>query len=109
VLSVPLVFVLVHVVRRVVMIRRALPDLRQTKTFEGYVVRVPWHYQQNGEDRVWAPTGYTAVDDGNSDEVRALRYYKPDVHEGQLVRVTLTPRMRHVIRMEAVSDGHRSP
>jgi hypothetical protein len=104
-LSVPLVFVLVHVVRRVVMMRRALPDLRQTETFEGYVVRVPWHYEQNGDDRVWAPSGYTAVDDGKGDEIRALRYYAADVHEGQVVRVTMTPRMRHVIRVEAVPDG----
>ncbi len=102
VLSIPLVFVTVHVVRRVVMIGRSLPDLRRTETFEGYVVRVPWRYEQNGDDRVWAPMGYTAVDDGHGDEVRALRYYAADVHEGQVVRVTMTPRMRHVVRMEAV-------
>jgi hypothetical protein len=89
------------------MMGRALPDLRQTETFEGYVVRVPWHYEQNGDDRVWEPSGYTAVDDGRADEVRALRYYAADVHEGQVVRVTMTPRMRHVIRVEAVPDGAR--
>jgi hypothetical protein len=73
--------------RRRVVMRRALPDLRETEMFDGYVVRVPWPYGQNG------------------DEIRALRYYAADVHEGQVVRVTMTPRMRHVIRVDAVRGG----
>jgi hypothetical protein len=109
VLSVPVVFVVVHIVRRVVMIARSLPDLGHTQTFEGYVVRVPWRYQKNGDDRVWAPTGYTAVDDGKSDDVRALRYYATDVHEGQVVRVTLTPRMRHVVHVKPVRERAQAP
>ncbi len=105
VFAIPLVFVGAHVVRRIVMLARALPDLGREQTFEGYVVRVPWHYEQSGDDRRWAPMGYTAVDDGHDDEIRALRYYRPDVREGQVVRVTMTPRMRHVVRMEPVSGS----
>jgi hypothetical protein len=41
--------------------------------------------------------------------VHALRYYNSNVREGQTVRVTLTPRMRHVIGIEAVprADARR--
>ena len=46
---------------------------------------------KRGDDRVWEPTGYTVVDDGRTDEVRALRYYSASVDEGEVVRVTLTP------------------
>jgi hypothetical protein len=102
VMSIPLAFVIVQIVRRVVMLARAFPDLAQTATFDGYVVRIPWHYVRQGDDNVWAPKGYTAVDDGHDDEVRALRYYSSDLREGEIVRVTMTPRMRHVISMERV-------
>jgi hypothetical protein len=102
ILSIPLAFVIVQIVRRVVMLIRAFPDLGQTSTFEGYVVRIPWHYVRRGDNTVWAPKGYTAVDDGHNDEVRALRYYSAELREGQTVRVTMTPRMRHVISMEPV-------
>ncbi len=102
VLSIPVTWAVIQIVRRVVMLGRALPDLRRTQTFEGYVVRVPWHYEQNGDDRRWAPSGYTAVDDARGDELRALKYYKAEVREGQVVRVTITPRMRHVVSVEPV-------
>src|SRR4051794_9857568 len=45
VLLVPVIFVTVHVVRGIVMLRRAVADFGKTVTFEGYVVRVPWHYE----------------------------------------------------------------
>jgi predicted membrane protein DUF2207 len=103
---IPIAFVAMHIVRRIVVLRRALADLGNEETFEGYVVRVPWGWVKRGDDRVWEPTGYTAVDDGRSDEVRALRYYSGSVTEGEVVRVTLTPRMRHVTRVElAQSSG----
>jgi hypothetical protein len=103
VFSVPLAYLTFQVVRRIVILWRAIPDLRQTNTFDGYVVRVPWHYESdsNGNGQ-WEPTGYVAVDDGSSDEIRAVRYQNDGVNEGQRVRVTLTPRLRHVTHMEVV-------
>jgi hypothetical protein len=103
VFGVPLAYLTIQVVRRVVILWRAVPDLGRTETFEGYVVRVPWHYrsEDNGAGR-WEPTGYVAVDDGTSDELRALKYAGDGVREGQTVRVTITPRMRHVLQMEVV-------
>jgi hypothetical protein len=103
VFGVPLTYLTVQVVRRLVILWRAVPDLGRTETIEGYVVRVPWHYRSddNGGGR-WEPTGYVAVDDGTSDEVRALKYAGDGVREGQTVRVTITPRMRHVISMDVV-------
>ena len=80
-----------------------IPDLRETRTFDGYVVRVPWHYESDGNGNgQWEPTGYVAVDDGSSDEVRAVRCTTAGIKEGQRVRVTLTPRLRHVTHMEVV-------
>ena len=74
VFSVPLAYLTVQVVRRIVILWRAIPDLRETRTFDGYVVRVPWHYESDGNGNgQWEPTGYVAVDDGSSDEVRAVR------------------------------------
>lgn len=99
---VPVAFVGMHVVRRIVVLHRALGDLGNEETFEGYVVRVPWGWVKRGENRYWEPTGYTAVDDGRTDEVRAIRYHSDSVGEGQIVRVTLTPRMRHVMQVEPV-------
>jgi hypothetical protein len=96
----PIAFVAMQIVRRIVVLRRALGDFGNEETFEGYVVRVPWGWVKRGDDRTWEPTGYTAVDDGRTDEVRAVRYYSASVSEGEVVRVTLTPRMRHVIRVE---------
>jgi hypothetical protein len=102
VLAAPLAFVGVQLVRRTIVLVRALSDLGHSESFEGYVVRVPWHYVSDGDGGSWTPRGYTAVDDGSSDEIRALRYYSPDVREGQTVRVTLTPRLRHVVRIESM-------
>ena len=68
---IPIAFVAMHIVRRIVVLRRALGDFGNEETFEGYVVRVPWGWVKRGDDRVWEPTGYTAVDDGRTDEVRA--------------------------------------
>ena len=104
----PIAFVAMQIVRRSVVLRRALGDLGNEETFEGYVVRVPWGWVKRGDDRVWEPTGYTAVDDGRTDEVRAVRYYSASVREGEVVRVTLTPRMRHVIRVEP-APRHGAP
>jgi hypothetical protein len=68
-------------------------------------VRVPWHYRSddNGGGR-WEPTGYIAVDDGSADEIRAVKSVTAGngVHEGQIVRVVLTPRLRHVLDIEVV-------
>jgi hypothetical protein len=110
ILVAPVAYVSKQLVRSVVMLQRAIADFGRRETFEGYVVRVPWHYvsDSDGGGR-WEPAGYTAVDDGHSDEVHALRYYNSNVREGQTVRVTLTPRMRHVIGIEAVprADARR--
>ena len=103
VFSVPLAYLAFQVVRRIVILWRAFPDLRQTETFDGYVVRVPWHYESDGNGNgQWEPTGYVAVDDGSSDEVRAIRCETDGIKEGQRVRVTLTPRLRHVVHMEVI-------
>jgi hypothetical protein len=103
VFCIPLTYLVLQLVRAAVILWRAVPDLNETETFEGYVVRVPWHSRRddNGPDR-WEPTGYVAVDDGTSDEVRALRYRRDGIREGQVVRVSVTPRMRHVTSMEVV-------
>jgi hypothetical protein len=111
ILAGPVLFVVALVVRGVVTLQRALADLGHNETFDGYVVRVPWHYvSDNDGNGRWEPTGYTAVDDGHSDEVHALRYYSTDVREGQFVRVTITPRMRHVVAIHALprTDVRRS-
>jgi hypothetical protein len=101
ILVLPVAYVSKQVVRSVVMLQRAIADFGRHETFDGYVVRVPWHYvSDNDGGGRWQPAGYTAVDDGRGDEVHALRYYNPNVREGQTVRVTLTPRMRHVIGIE---------
>ncbi len=111
VFAVPVAYVATQVVRGVVTLQRAIGDFGRRETFDGYVVRVPWHYvsDNDGHGR-WEPTGYTAVDDGRADEIHALRYYRPDVREGQTVHVTITPRMRHVIEMtvEPSPDGRRA-
>jgi hypothetical protein len=94
--------------RSLIVLRRALADITAgSQTIEGYVVRVPWHRvsKRNGGS-AWLPMGYTAVDDGSDDgEVRALRYYDPAIKEGQVVRTTVTPHLRHVVRMEPVTDA----
>jgi hypothetical protein len=98
--------------RSLITLRRALTDLAAgPETVEGYVVRVPWHRVSDGDGgATWQPRGYTAVDDGTTDdEVRALRYYDPAIREGQVVRVTVTPSLRHVVRMEPVAAGSSSP
>jgi hypothetical protein len=97
----PVLYVSFQLVHGIVTLQRALADLGKQETFEGYVVRVPWHYvSDNDGGGSWQPRGYTAVDDGRADEVRALRFYNPSVREGQVVRVTLTPRMRHVLEVK---------
>jgi hypothetical protein len=103
VFGVPLGYLTVQVVRRLVILSRAIPDLGRTETFEGYVVRVPWHYRSDDDGGgSWEPTGYVAVDDGTRDELRALKYGGDGVREGQTVRVTITPRMRHVVSIDVV-------
>jgi Predicted membrane protein (DUF2207) len=105
VFAVPLTYLAVQIVRRLVILWRAVPDLGRTETFEGYVVRVPWHYQSDGDGGGrWEPMGYVAVDDGNGDEVRAVKYAGDGIREGQTVRVTLSPRMRHVTHVEVVPE-----
>jgi Predicted membrane protein (DUF2207) C-terminal domain len=105
VFGVPLSYLAAQIVRRLVILWRAVPDLGRTETFQGYVVRVPWHYQSDGDGGGrWERTGYIAVDDGSSDEVRAVKYADDGIREGQTVRVTLTPRMRHVTHMEVVPE-----
>jgi hypothetical protein len=97
-----------HAGRSLITLRRALADLAaEPETVEGYVVRVPWHRARDGEGpATWQPMGYTAVDDGSSDdEIRALRYYDSNIREGQIVRVTATPHLRHVLHMEPVAAG----
>jgi hypothetical protein len=107
VFSVPLAYLTFQVVRRIVILWRAIPDLRETETFDGYVVRVPWHYESDGNGNgQWEPTGYVAVDDGSSDEIRAIRYDASGIKEGQRVRVTVTPRLRHVTHMEVVAQSN---
>jgi hypothetical protein len=97
----PVLFVATRLVQSIVTLQRALADVGKQETSEGYVVRVPWHFvSDNDGGGSWQPTGYTAVDDGHSDEVRALRFYDTSVREGQIVRVTVTPRMRHVLEMK---------
>jgi hypothetical protein len=98
--------------RSLITLRRALADLAAgPETVEGYVVRVPWHRVSDGDGgTTWQPMGYTAVDDGTTDdEVRALRHYDSAIREGQVVRVTVTPNLRHVVRMEPVVAGSSSP
>jgi hypothetical protein len=98
--------------RSLITLRRALTDVAAgPETVEGYVVRVPWHRVRDGDGgTTWQPMGYTAVDDGTTDdEVRALRYYDPAIREGQVVRVTVTPNLRHVVRMEPVAAGSSRP
>jgi hypothetical protein len=92
--------------RALITLRRALADLAAgPATMEGYVVRVPWHRVSDGDGgTTWQPMGYTAVDDGSTDdEVRALRYHDPAIREGQVVRVTVTPNLRHVVHMEPIA------
>jgi hypothetical protein len=92
--------------RALITLRRALADLAAgPETVEGYVVRVPWHrVSERNRGTTWQPMGYTAVDDGTTDdEVRALRYHDPAIREGQVVRVTVTPNLRHVVRMEPIA------
>ena len=87
------------------MLFRAATDFGAPETFEGYVVRVPWHYVSRGESGAWVPRGYTAVDDGRDDDVvRALKCYDADIREGAVVRVTATPHLRYVLRMERVDE-----
>jgi hypothetical protein len=96
--------------RSLITLQRAVADLAAGPgTVEGYVVRVPWHRVNNRNGgSTWQPMGYTAVDDGTTDdEVRALRHYDPAIREGQVVRVTVTPNLRHVVRMEPA--GFRAP
>jgi hypothetical protein len=95
-----------YVGRSLITLRRAVADLAAgPETVEGYVVRVPWHRvrDRNGGS-AWRPMGYTAVDDGTGDEVRALRHYDPAIREGCVVNVTVTPNLRHVVRMEPIAD-----
>lgn len=85
---------------------RALPDLASTPlAFEGQVLRVPWHWTKVGDSRRWQPTGFTAVDPGRGDVVRALRFQQAGVSEGDIVRVTVTPRMRHVTACEVLAEA----
>ena len=98
--------------RALITLQRAVKDLAAgPETVEGYVVRVPWHQVRDGDGgAAWRPMGYTAVDDGTTDdEVRALRHYDPVIREGQVVRVTVTPTLRHVVRMEPVPAGSSRP
>ncbi len=106
VFSVPLGYLSFQVVRRIIILWRAIPDLRDTATFDGYVVRVPWHYESDGNGNgQWEPTGYVAVDDGSNDQIKAVRYEANGIREGQRVRVTLTPRLRHVTHMQVVTHS----
>ena len=63
-------------------------------------MRVPWVRRRDSNGSSLVPMGYTAVDDGHDNEIRALRYYDPNISEGEFVRVTMTPRLHHVVRME---------
>jgi len=106
------VMIALYAGRALVTLRRALGDLAAgPATVEGYVVRVPWHRVSDGNRSTkWQPMGYTAVDDGTTDdEVRALRHYDPAIREGQVVRVTVTPNLRHVVRMELVASDAPRP
>jgi hypothetical protein len=96
--------------RSLMLLWRAIRDLTQDpQTFEGYVVRVPWHRVSTDDGSKWVPRGYTAVDDGSEDEIRALRYYSTEIREGERVRVTVTPNLRHVQRVEQVSAPLPAP
>jgi hypothetical protein len=105
VFTIPAALLVVQIVRAVVVLSRALLDLGKTETFEGYVVRVPWHYVSNNDSGRWQVMGYVAVDDGSSDEVDALKCAPGDIKEGQTVRVTLTPRLRHVVEITPVAGS----
>jgi hypothetical protein len=105
--SVPIAWCLWKLVRALVILSRAIPDLGQRVTFEGQVLRVPQHWVSGSDSSpgYWAPTGYTAIDDGTKNEVRAVRFYRADVHEGQVVRVTMSPGLRHVFSCEVLADA----
>lgn len=105
-LGVPFIWCGAKLAKGLVTLARAVPDLASTPvSFEGQVLRVPWGWKSVGDSRRWEPTGFTAVDDGRRDEVRALRFYRPDVAEGSVVRVTITPRMRHVTSCEVLAEA----
>jgi hypothetical protein len=105
--SVPIVWSLMKLVRSVVILSRALPDLGHRVTFDGQVLRVPQHWVSGSDSSPghWAPTGFTAIDDGKGDEVRALRFYRADIRDGQVVRVTMSPKLRHVFSCDVLSEA----
>jgi hypothetical protein len=110
----PLVFLGGLIVYRAIVLIRAVPDLGKTVTFEGYVVRVPPVVDSRRRGK-GLPAAYVAVDNGTGDEVVALRHDGGGVREGDIVRATITPRLRHVVWLERLMTPafsaftHREP
>ena len=83
--------------RSLIIAVRAIPDLGRTETIDGVILRIPRRYKSDGDGGgSWGPSGYIAVDDGTTDLIRAVRGYRPGLEVGQVVHLTITPRMRHV-------------
>ncbi len=105
-LGTPLIWSGLKFTKAAVALSRAVPDLTGgTVTFEGQVLRVPWHNVTVGDSTQWRPTGFSAIYDGTGDEVRAVRFQRFDVNEGDVVRVTMTARMRHVLTCEVLPEA----
>lgn len=108
-LALPIIWSSMRLVRGVGILRRAVPDLGKRLTIEGQIVRIPQHWvDQSDGHGYWAPSGYTAIDDGHSHDVSAYRFHRSELRERDVVRLTVSPHLRHVYDCVVIGHSGRS-